>query len=377
MTNALLSTFHITKTVAIIFIIVAIVFNTAFVFTLFSKAQEAKAFLSFVSEMILAAIKRIIFNFVTNAIKSAFDFVMKKIQGNFLVKNFLRYDAVLADKRYYTDYITGNFPEGDTGLLLRDFSYQVNSGGRNYDPAIHDNITVRVNANGGFLPADPARDDYVERLTNLKNVWNNPTMVFFGMQDQSLKAQAEAKRASALNLTSEGLKTSFGGLGNDSVKTGTNTLAAVEEQTINAVYRNMSLAPDTSGSSFASLLGNALGNIISGFLFNFLNDQFNGGFVFRDDIPAYPPRFELTGAGPVPPEAVALPDVGPVPNIPPISSSCQFNQTTGEQDCNEQIYCQNNSIMCPDFNLDVDIDPPPVSGLPPTGCDPNDFNCIP
>ena len=352
--------FTTAKTILIPLIIFAMVFSMAFAYTLLPK-QPVQAFWELIIKFAIDVLLRTLIKFLSAMIQDLFNFVIDKINDNFVIRNFLKYEAVLSDKRYLTDYLTGYIPNSDTQTIIRDFTYRQNSGGRDFGcdggTTFEDCYYTRnANANRGFTDAElnPLEEDYLSKLKNLGDVWSQPQMWFWGLQDQSFKAQSEAKRASSLNITSDGYKTPFEDTASGALRVAQARLRSIEDQSINAMLRMLSQPPQ--GDSWDQQLADSIANSLAGLFTNFLNDYLVGGVVY--DEADFARTYGLSGASGVSGNVFNKP-VYNAPDTPQQTDICtESDPDTGELICDTVDFTRLNTIHSdsdgvPDY-LDAD-----------------------
>lgn len=211
------------KKIVVSTIIFTMLFSSAMVFTLIPK--RAEAFLGIgdfnfnieignIMETAWKILQKHLLKFLNGLLKKIVNFAIGKFRGNYLIQNYLRYEAVLTRRKHLDDYTSLYFP-GVGNTKLRGFIYEYveeqNSGGKELNENLKSYLDETAQGNLGFNvdELDPKSPDYLDKMSRYYSPLTNPAFLYFAMQDASLKAEAEAKSATGYALTSDGYKQEF------------------------------------------------------------------------------------------------------------------------------------------------------------------------
>jgi len=282
------STWVVIKKVTLSTIIFGLVFTSVFGFMLVPK--RAQAFLGILDtefSFVMVDIPRVawqliqtaVARFLKNMLFRAVEFVIDRIRGNFIVRNFLRYEAVLTRERYTCDYLDLYFPGMENELLRRHligFIDYFNRGGRAYDEDLGNFLNAKAEETLGYNPAELSPDDpdYYEKLSRQSNFWSSDIGWYYALMDQSFSVQSDAEKASELNLTSKGIKTSFSKDAESMIKTAESEIYGL------IMGYTQSFFDKLEGNSGTLIAG--IGNLIGDLSATVVNRVLLGGYVLNE-----------------------------------------------------------------------------------------------
>lgn len=277
----------------IVILIVVISVTTIFAYTLVPK--RAEAFLGIadttfnftigdIPEMLLEILQIAVARFLTKLLLKAVQYAEDRIRQGFMVKNFLKYDAILTNRRYLVDYIVSYIPPGPARRIAWESVRAYRQGGMQYYPGNSTYFKNAADQYRGYTLASlsPSDPNYLLKLANQSDLWSSDIGQYYAAVDNSFIAASQAERAAELNMTSPGIKSSYNGeayVGTDTgyvesgksdpsmnIATSVALINNTEQSIMNVLYGGMQSQLGGFMASIAMAVGNAIGDMLTSVL---------------------------------------------------------------------------------------------------------------